>query len=59
MQKAKRNNPVDFLKQLLGRPVEVKLNDNHTYFVGTLMCLDGTLNVLLTNAKEIVNGKAE
>ena len=36
---------------MLGRPVEVKLNDNHTYFTGTLACLDGTMNVLLTNAK--------
>ena len=51
MQKNKRNNPVDFLKQMLGRLVEVKLNDNHTYFIGTLACLDGTMNVLLQNAK--------
>ena len=36
---------------MLGRLVEVKLNDNHTYFTGTLACLDGTMNVLLTNAK--------
>ena len=51
MDKGKRNNPVDFLKQMLGRVVEVKLNDNHTHFIGTLTCLDGTMNVLLTNAK--------
>jgi small nuclear ribonucleoprotein (snRNP)-like protein len=47
----KRNNPSDFLKQMLGKPVEVKLNDNETFFTGTLNCLDGTLNILLTNAK--------
>ena len=47
----RRNNPADFLKQMLGRPVEVKLNDNHTFFQGTLCCLDGTMNVLLNNAK--------
>ncbi len=46
-----RNNPADFIKQLLGRPVEVKLNDNETSYRGTLCCLDGTMNVLLTNAK--------
>ena len=36
---------------MLGRAVEVKLNDNQTSFVGTLACLDGTMNVLLLNAK--------
>ena len=53
-KKVVRNNPEHFIKQLLGRPVEVKLNDNETYFRGTLTCLDGTLNTLLTNAKEVV-----
>jgi U6 snRNA-associated Sm-like protein LSm6 len=56
---AKRNNPSDFLKQMLGKPVEVKLNDNETFFTGTLNCLDGTLNILLTNAKETVKGKTK
>jgi small nuclear ribonucleoprotein (snRNP)-like protein len=51
-----RNNPGDFLKQCLGKSVEIKLNDNETYFKGILSCLDGTLNILLTNAKEIVKG---
>lgn len=52
----KRKDPADFLKQMLGKPVEVKLNDNETFFVGVLSCLDGTMNVLLTNSKEVVKG---
>lgn len=38
---------------MLGREVEVKLNDNHTFFIGTMACLDGNMNVLLTNAREM------
>lgn len=53
MDRGKRNNPGDFLKKMLGREVEVKLNDNHTFFVGVMTVLDGNMNVLLTNAKEI------
>jgi small nuclear ribonucleoprotein (snRNP)-like protein len=34
--------------------VEVKLNDNETFFRGTLCNLDGTMNVLLTGVKEVV-----
>ena len=45
------NNPADFLKKMLGREVEVKLNDNQTFFHGTMVCLDGSMNVLLGNAK--------
>lgn len=55
----KRSNPGDFLKQSLGKMVEIKLNDNETYFRGTLNCLDGTMNILLTNAKEIVKGETK
>ena len=53
----KRNNPSDFINQMLGRPVEVKLNDNDTSFVGTLRCLDGTMNVLLADVREMVGGQ--
>lgn len=42
-----RNNPADFINQLLGKPVEVKTNDNDTAFRGILRCLDGTMNILL------------
>lgn len=50
-------SPGEFIKQLLGRPVEVKLNDNDTFFRGTLCNLDGTMNVLLTSVKEVVEGE--
>lgn len=48
---SRKHSPGDFMKQLLGRPVEVKLNDNDTFFRGTLSNLDGTLNILLTDVK--------
>jgi small nuclear ribonucleoprotein (snRNP)-like protein len=50
-------SPADFIKQLLGRPVEVKLNDNDTFFKGTLRNLDGTMNLLLTAVTEVVGGE--
>jgi|688.fasta_scaffold731387_1 small nuclear ribonucleoprotein (snRNP)-like protein len=50
-------SPANFIKQLLGRPVEVKLNDNYTFFQGTLSNLDGTMNVLLTGVKEVVGSE--
>ncbi len=53
MEKNKRHNPGDYLKKMLGREVEVKLNDNHTFYAGVLTCLDGNMNVLLTNAKQM------
>lgn len=54
---SERKNPADFLKKMLGKPVEVKLNDNDTFFRGNLSCLDGTMNVLLSGVKEIVKGE--
>ena len=51
----KRRNPADFIKQLRDRPVEVKLNDE-TVFRGKMNGLDGTMNVLLSDAKEVGNG---
>lgn len=53
MEKHRRHNPADYLKKMLGREVEVKLNDNNTFFTGVLACLDGSMNVLLTNAREM------
>lgn len=47
----KGNSPADFIKKLLGKPVEVKLNDNDTFFRGNLSNLDGTMNILLTEVK--------
>lgn len=54
---SRKGSPADFIKQLLGRPVEVKLNDNDTFFRGTLSNLDGTMNILLTEVKEVVDSE--
>lgn len=54
---SRKGSPADFIKQLLGRPVEVKLNDNDTFFRGTLSNLDGTMNILLTDVKEIIGSE--
>ena len=54
---SRKGSPADFIKQLLGRPVEVKLNDNDTFFRGTLCNLDGTMNILLSGVKEVVGSE--
>lgn len=45
-----KTSPGDFMKRLIGQQVEIKLNDNDVYR-GTLRCVDGTMNVLITGAK--------
>ncbi len=51
-----RQNPNDFLKTLLGRPVVVKLNSGADYR-GVLACLDGYMNIALEQTEEYVNGQ--
>ena len=41
-----KRSPADFLKQVLGRLVTVKLNNN-TEYLGILACLDGVMNLVL------------
>eukprot|EP00345_Euplotes_harpa_P019152 CAMPEP_0168336078 /NCGR_PEP_ID=MMETSP0213-20121227/11317_1 /TAXON_ID=151035 /ORGANISM="Euplotes harpa, Strain FSP1.4" /LENGTH=51 /DNA_ID=CAMNT_0008341181 /DNA_START=23 /DNA_END=178 /DNA_ORIENTATION=+ len=41
-----KKTPGAFLKQIMGKPVEVKLNDR-TLYKGMLVCLDGCFNVCL------------
>ena len=48
--------PKDFLKQILGRPVVVKLNSGVDYR-GVLCCLDGYMNIALEQTEEYVNGQ--
>lgn len=48
--------PTHFLRKVLGRPVVVKLN-NGTEYRGTLVCLDGYLNIVLENSAEFLNGE--
>jgi len=51
-----RQNPNDFLKTLIGRPVVVKLNSGADYR-GVLACLDGYMNIALEQTEEYVNGQ--
>lgn len=46
MSAARRQNPSDFLKQIVGKPVVVKLNSGVDYR-GILSCLDGFMNIAL------------
>lgn len=52
----KRQNPSDFLKQITGRPVVVKLNNGSDY-KGVLRCLDGYMNIVLEQTEEYINGE--
>merc|ERR1712226_157355 len=56
VQGARRQNPNDFLKQIIGRPVVVKLNSGVDYR-GVLACLDGYMNIALEQTEEYVNGQ--
>ena len=53
---SKRQNPNDFLKQIIGRPVVVKLNSGVDYR-GVLTCLDGYMNIALEQTEEYCNGQ--
>lgn len=50
------NTPSDFLKEVLGRPVVVKLN-SATEYRGVLACLDGYMNIALEQTEEYENGE--
>lgn len=47
--------PSDFLKQVVGHQVTVRLNSGVDYR-GILSCLDGYMNIALENTEEYVNG---
>jgi len=51
-----KNNPAEFLKTVLGRPVVVKLNSGVDYR-GVLACLDGYMNIAMEQTEEYVNGQ--
>ena len=53
---SRRQNPNDFLKQIIGRLVVVKLNSGVDYR-GVLACLDGYMNIALEQTEEYVNGQ--
>ncbi|KAG9301640.1 hypothetical protein G9A89_016710 [Geosiphon pyriformis] len=49
-------SPTDFLNNVIGRPVVVKLNSGVDYR-GILSCLDGYMNIALEQTEEWVNGQ--
>lgn len=55
-QQATKKTPSDFLKGVLGRPVDVKLN-NGVEYKGVLACLDGFMNIAMEQTQEYQNGQ--
>jgi len=53
---SKVQSPNEFLKQIAGRPVVVKLNSGVDYR-GVLTTLDGYMNIALEQTEEYVNGQ--
>ncbi|CAE7262103.1 Lsm6 [Symbiodinium necroappetens] len=51
-----KKSPGDFIKQVLGRPVIVKLNNGADYR-GILACLDGYMNLAMEQTEEYVDGQ--
>ncbi|XP_053442513.1 U6 snRNA-associated Sm-like protein LSm6 [Nycticebus coucang] len=51
-----KQTPSDFLKQIIGWPVVVKLNSGVDYR-GVLAYLDGYMNTALEQTEEYVNGQ--
>ena len=52
----RKQNPSEFLRQIIGKPVVVKLNSGVDYR-GILACLDGYMNIALEQTEEYVNGQ--
>ncbi|TDH67433.1 hypothetical protein CCR75_009391 [Bremia lactucae] len=55
-QASTKKTPSDFLKSVLGRPVDVKLN-NGVEYKGVLACLDGFMNIAMEQTQEFQNGQ--
>ena len=55
---SKKQNPSEFLRQIIGKPVVVKLNSGVDYR-GVLACLDGYMNIALEQTEEYVNGQVK
>ncbi|KAK8387090.1 hypothetical protein O3P69_018032 [Scylla paramamosain] len=53
---SRRQTPNEFLQQIIGRPVVVKLNSGVDYR-GVLACLDGYMNIALEQSEEYLNGQ--
>ncbi|KAH8917047.1 hypothetical protein BT69DRAFT_702743 [Atractiella rhizophila] len=55
---AASGSPSDFLKNVVGHQVIVRLNSGVDYR-GTLSCLDGYMNIALEQTEELVNGEVK
>eukprot|EP00435_Cladocopium_sp_Y103_P033397 s2872_g8.t1 len=55
-RKMSKKSPGDFIKQVLGRPVIVKLNNGADYR-GILSCLDGYMNLAMEQTEEYIDGQ--
>ncbi|CAG8599203.1 11915_t:CDS:2 [Ambispora gerdemannii] len=55
-QQQQTSSPTEFLNNVIGRPVLVKLNSGVDYR-GILSCLDGYMNIALEQTEEYVNGQ--
>lgn len=53
---SKKRSPSDFLKSVLGRSVNVRLNSG-TDYRGVLACLDGYMNIAMEQTEEYENGQ--
>uniref|UniRef100_A0A6V2LEV8 Sm domain-containing protein n=2 Tax=Ditylum brightwellii TaxID=49249 RepID=A0A6V2LEV8_9STRA len=51
-----KRSPSDFLKAVLGRPVNVRLNSG-TDYRGVLACLDGYMNIAMEQTEEYEDGQ--
>ncbi|KAJ1801489.1 U4/U6-U5 snRNP complex subunit lsm6 [Coemansia sp. RSA 2399] len=51
-----KKSPTDFLENILGRRVFVRLNSGIDY-KGVLACLDGYMNIALEQTEEYVEGE--
>jgi U6 snRNA-associated Sm-like protein LSm6 len=51
-----KKSPSDFLKQVIGKPVMVKLSSGVCY-KGVLACLDGFMNIAMEQTEEYVDGQ--
>merc|ERR1711970_123400 len=56
LKMSRRQTPNEFLQQIIGRPVVVKLNSGVDYR-GVLACLDGYMNIALEQSEEYLNGQ--
>eukprot|EP00871_Galdieria_phlegrea_P002568 jgi/Galph1/3311/GphlegSOOS_G1962.1 len=51
-----KQSPADFLKEVIGKPVLVKLNSGVEYR-GVLACLDGYMNIAMEQTEEYVGSQ--